>query len=284
MLGLGFALVRSDKVYLVDCDEEALMLARENVDLLEEEELIGTRNSDDDDDDDADGGKEADGDKEDCAAVELIHAKVKYDPPRREKQGRGGSGRGHTRGGRGGRGKKGRGRGTNNHNYMVSSSSSATAPQNDLLYSHPNNNDDDGIPLPSKIVDTVITNPPFGTKNNEGIDVQFLKTAIRLAKRAVYSFHKTSTRPFLMKLLTEKWGLNAEVVAEMKFDIPNMYKFHKQKCVDVEVDLLRIFWEEEEGKNDGEKVDGSDVANNSTVTEDWQEEEAEMPLGLCGHS
>lgn len=87
-----------------------------------------------------------------------------------------------------------------------------------------------------------LPSPPFGTKNNEGIDVQFLKTAIRLARRAVYSFHKTSTRPFLLKLLREKWGLKVEIVAEMKFDIPNMYKFHKQKCVDVNVDLLRIFW------------------------------------------
>lgn len=128
-------------------------------------------------------------------------------------------------------------------------------------------NQDDGIPLPSKMVDTVITNPPFGTKNNEGIDVQFLKTAIRLARRSVYSFHKTSTRPFLMKLLRDKWGLDVEVVAQMKFDIPNMYKFHKQKCVDVEVDLIRVFWEEDTIKD-------KDAASES--------EGEEMPLGVCG--
>jgi len=263
MLGLGFALVQSDMVYLVDCDPGALEMARENVDRLEEEELIG-RGGDD--------GEE--GDEEGCVGVELVMAKVKYDPPKREKQGRGGGGvgRGH-RGGRGGLGR--RQSKTRPGNDTVSST-----PQNNLLYSHPNNNDDDGIPLPSKIVDTVITNPPFGTKNNEGVDVQFLKTAIRLARRAVYSFHKTSTRPFLMKLLREKWGLNAEVVAEMKFDIPNSYKFHKQKCVDVEVDLLRIFWEEGE-VNDGEE--DSPNANNSKVLDDKQEEESEgeeMPLGV----
>jgi len=226
ILGLGFALVSSDTVYLVDCDEEALGLARENVDMLEEEELIGRSNEDDESDDG-------------CLGVELIMAKVKYDPPKRNNmQGRGGKGRG-------GRGKKGKGRGN------TSAPGTSALPGPSTLYNHPNSDDGiptpyDGIPLPSKIVDTVITNPPFGTKNNEGIDVQFLKTAIRLARRAVYSFHKTSTRPFLIKLLTEKWGLNAEVVAEMKFDIPNMYKFHKQKCVDVEVDLIRIFWEDEE--------------------------------------
>jgi len=131
--------------------------------------------------------------------------------------------------------------------------------------------------------------PPFGTKNNEGIDVQFLKTAIRLARRAVYSFHKTSTRPFLMKLLREKWGLNAEVVAEMRFDIPNMYKFHKHKSVDVEVDLIRIFWEEDEGnceEVDGEDADKDDFnAHENLVERDEEEDEGEeLPLSLCGHA
>ena len=32
-----------------------------------------------------------------------------------------------------------------------------------------------------------------------------------------------------------------EVVAEMKFDIENMYKFHKEKVKDVDVDLIRVF-------------------------------------------
>ncbi|KAL7543862.1 hypothetical protein ACHAXR_013231 [Thalassiosira sp. AJA248-18] len=261
ILGLGFALVQSDMVYLVDCDPEALELARENVDMLEEEELIG-RSS-----------EVEEGEEDGCLGVELVMAKVKYIPPKREKQGRGGGGRGH-RGGRGGRGKKGKGRGGSNNAL-------SSTPQNDLLYSDPNSNDDDGIPLPSKVVDTVITNPPFGTKQNEGIDVQFLRCAIRLARRAVYSFHKTSTRPFLLKLLREKWGLNAEVVAEMKFDIPNMYKFHKQKCVDVEVDLLRI-WKDDEKEEDGahDKGDGEDH-------DDYQNELSEgeeMPLGLCGHA
>ena len=35
--------------------------------------------------------------------------------------------------------------------------------------------------------------------------------------------------------------MGAEVVAEMKFDIPAMYKFHKEKSVDVRVDLLRLW-------------------------------------------
>jgi putative methylase len=88
-------------------------------------------------------------------------------------------------------------------------------------------------------VDTVLTNPPFGTKHNAGIDVQFLRTGTRLARRSVYSFHKTSTREYLLKKVAE-WGMEATVVAEMKFELSNTYKFHQKKSVDIEVDLMRV--------------------------------------------
>lgn len=97
----------------------------------------------------------------------------------------------------------------------------------------------DGIPFGNKSVDTVLTNPPFGTKHNAGIDVQFLRTACRLARRAVYSFHKRSTRAFLIKTLNQ-WGYQASVAAEMSFDIPQAYRFHTQQSRDVEVDLIRV--------------------------------------------
>ena len=42
--------------------------------------------------------------------------------------------------------------------------------------------------------DTVVTNPPFGTKNNAGMDMRFIETGVHLATNAVYSLHKTSTR------------------------------------------------------------------------------------------
>jgi predicted RNA methylase len=238
MLGLGFALVECDLVYLVDCDADALDMARENVTMLEEEGLVNSRRrrggsegdaAEDEDADDDDGSNE-------CLGIELILAKVKYIPPKRlnnvKSGGRGGRHQHH-----GGRGKKGSTNTTTNDSNCCYS-------QNSEFLSYDNN--DDGIALQSKIVDTVITNPPFGTKNNEGIDVQFLKTAIRLARQAVYSFHKTSTRTYMIKLIRESWGLDVEVVAQMKFDIPNMYKFHKQKSVDVDVDLIRIFWKTKE--------------------------------------
>eukprot|EP00613_Pedinella_sp_CCMP2098_P011602 CAMPEP_0171652520 /NCGR_PEP_ID=MMETSP0990-20121206/39009_1 /TAXON_ID=483369 /ORGANISM="non described non described, Strain CCMP2098" /LENGTH=138 /DNA_ID=CAMNT_0012231767 /DNA_START=10 /DNA_END=425 /DNA_ORIENTATION=+ len=68
--------------------------------------------------------------------------------------------------------------------------------------------------------DTVIMNPPFGTRN-PGIDVLFLEKAMQLKPRA-------------------NGGLKVEVMAELAFDIPKMYKMHKEKSKDVAVDLIRF--------------------------------------------
>jgi predicted RNA methylase len=88
-------------------------------------------------------------------------------------------------------------------------------------------------------VDTVFMNPPFGTKTHKGIDMVFLKKAIDISTRAVYSLHKTSTREHIFKKAKE-WGVTCEVVAELRYDIPAMYKFHKKKSVDIQVDFLRF--------------------------------------------
>ncbi|KAJ1799675.1 hypothetical protein LPJ59_001664 [Coemansia sp. RSA 2399] len=88
--------------------------------------------------------------------------------------------------------------------------------------------------------DTAILNPPFGTKpGNKGIDMLFLQAACSMARGAIYSLHKTSTRDYLVRK-AQSWGFECEVLAELKFDVPMMYKFHKKKSVDVQVDLLRL--------------------------------------------
>lgn len=92
-----------------------------------------------------------------------------------------------------------------------------------------------------------------------------------------------------MKLIRERWGLNAEVVAEMRFDIPNMYKFHTHKSVDVKVDLIRIFWAEEEDSHGGVDSEATDKdicnAQDHIRRRDEQEfEEDELPLDLNGHA
>jgi predicted RNA methylase len=91
-----------------------------------------------------------------------------------------------------------------------------------------------------KQFDTVIMNPPFGTKHNRGIDMKFLQAALDLATTSVYSLHKTSTREHIFTKAAD-WGVRAQVLAELRFDLPASYKFHKKQSVDIEVDFIR-FW------------------------------------------
>ncbi|XP_037825266.1 rRNA N6-adenosine-methyltransferase METTL5 [Lucilia sericata] len=87
--------------------------------------------------------------------------------------------------------------------------------------------------------DTVVTNPPFGTKNNVGMDMRFIETGMHLATTAVYSLHKTSTRDYILKK-SKEWNVKGQVVAELKYNIEASYKFHKNKSVDIEVDFWRF--------------------------------------------
>lgn len=82
----------------------------------------------------------------------------------------------------------------------------------------------------AKKFDTVIMNPPFGTKHNQGMDMQFLRMALTMATTAVYSLHKTSTRGHIQKKASD-WGVKMEVIAELRYDLPASYKFHKKKSV-----------------------------------------------------
>ena len=75
-------------------------------------------------------------------------------------------------------------------------------------------------------------NPPFGTKNNEGIDVQLLSAAIRVCSGRVYSLHKESTSGYIQKWVREQHpGLEAEMLHKIEFDLPNTYKFHKKSML-----------------------------------------------------
>jgi len=87
--------------------------------------------------------------------------------------------------------------------------------------------------------EVVIMNPPFGTKHNKGLDVKFLQTGISMASRSVYSLHKTSTREHILKKAAD-WGVSAQVLAELRYDLPDTYKHHKKSSVDIHVDFIRF--------------------------------------------
>lgn len=69
--------------------------------------------------------------------------------------------------------------------------------------------------------------------------MKFLKAGLNLATKAVYSLHKTSTREHILKVCAD-WQVKAEVIAELRYDIPATYKHHKKKSVDIVVDFYRF--------------------------------------------
>lgn len=38
----------------------------------------------------------------------------------------------------------------------------------------------------------------------------------------------------------EQWDVDMSVIAQLRFDVPATYKFHKRDSVDIEVDLIRL--------------------------------------------
>ncbi|KAK9050961.1 hypothetical protein SSX86_027586 [Deinandra increscens subsp. villosa] len=91
-----------------------------------------------------------------------------------------------------------------------------------------------------QMVDTVVMNPPFGTRK-KGADMEFLSVALKVASEAVYSLHKTSTREHIKRAALRDYNASsAEVLCELRYDLPKLYKFHKKKDVDISVDLWRF--------------------------------------------
>jgi predicted RNA methylase len=86
-------------------------------------------------------------------------------------------------------------------------------------------------------VDTVVMNPPFGTRCPHA-DVQFLQTALRIG-RVVYSIHKSSTRRHLERWFREHAD-SAKCILTTKMEIPHQFSFHRKRMGYVDVDVFRI--------------------------------------------
>lgn len=86
-------------------------------------------------------------------------------------------------------------------------------------------------------VDTVVMNPPFGTKRPHS-DIEFLQTALRIG-RVVYSIHKSSTRRHLERWFHEHAN-SAKRIMTTKMEIPHQFSFHRKKKAYVDIDVFRI--------------------------------------------
>ena len=94
--------------------------------------------------------------------------------------------------------------------------------------------DIEGIDTP---LDTVIMNPPFGTKK-EHIDRVFLEKAMEIGK-VVYSIHKTSTLNFIRKFVSRKKRkitLEIPLMIQLKKTMP----WHKKKLQRIDATCIKV--------------------------------------------
>nr|CAG4651266.1 EOG090X0BVL [Simocephalus serrulatus]SVE94454.1 EOG090X0BVL [Simocephalus serrulatus] len=89
--------------------------------------------------------------------------------------------------------------------------------------------------------DTVVMNPPFGTKHNKGLDSLFVEIGLQCLsdKGVLYSLHKSSTRDYFHRK-APGWKVEARVLAQLRYDLPATYKFHSKSSVDIEVDFWKF--------------------------------------------
>ncbi len=89
------------------------------------------------------------------------------------------------------------------------------------------------------LVDTVVSNPPFGVKKR-GADLRFLKKAISIAA-VTYSMHLAGdkNRVFLKNEI-DKLGARVTQLETFQFPIGRLFEHHKKQKHIVDVDLYRI--------------------------------------------
>jgi putative methylase len=96
-----------------------------------------------------------------------------------------------------------------------------------------------GIESVTGSYDTVIQNPPFGTKKR-GTDIEFLQKALEVGD-VVYSLHKSGlqNRKFITEFIYEH-ERRISTFLPSKFILPRTLNFHKKRRYTFDVDLYRI--------------------------------------------
>ncbi len=95
----------------------------------------------------------------------------------------------------------------------------------------------DNISEFDKKVDTVIQNPPFGTKEKHA-DREFLLKAFDLATK-IYTFHKSTTSDFVEKISLEH-GFRTKEQKDFKFPLKNTMAHHRKKIKIIDVSLFLL--------------------------------------------
>lgn len=85
--------------------------------------------------------------------------------------------------------------------------------------------------------DTVLMNPPFGTKQQHN-DIRFLTVALNLGK-VIYTIHKSATTSYLETWLQER-NATSEKLMETSMPIEHQFTFHRKRRYYVKVQVFRI--------------------------------------------
>ncbi len=85
-------------------------------------------------------------------------------------------------------------------------------------------------------MDTVVMNPPFGTKRPHA-DTEFLQVALRIGK-VIYSIHKSATRRYVTSWLSERASRTHRIITT-KMEIPHQFSFHTKRKSNVDIDVFR---------------------------------------------
>jgi len=85
--------------------------------------------------------------------------------------------------------------------------------------------------------DTIIQNPPFGTKKRN-MDTKFLKKAFEIGN-VVYSLHKKGNYEFIKNVALEN-DFELVEIENFNFPIKAMFEIHKKRKVLIEVELYRF--------------------------------------------
>ncbi len=89
----------------------------------------------------------------------------------------------------------------------------------------------------SEEVDTVIQNPPFGSKRRHA-DTTFLDVALKKAK-VVYSLHSAGNSEFLRKFALERGAILTHV-ERWPFPLRRIFPHHRRRVVEIPVEILRF--------------------------------------------
>ncbi len=92
--------------------------------------------------------------------------------------------------------------------------------------------------VPLREVDTVIMNPPFGTKRKKA-DRPFWEAALSLAK-VIYSIQPAGMERVIFSLAKEK-GFECEVLGYYDMLLPQLYEFHRSRRRYTKVAIYRCY-------------------------------------------